>query len=118
MMKRYYVDMAVHCSLEKTRSELESIPFEPYTPVRRQVLNIPRVMSRARKKAGFELVPMEAVRLRRRILKPFVGERDQTLEIERSADVSGLKGSEFSGELREYRRTEQDHRPIRRGIQR
>ena len=80
------------------------------------MLNILRAMNRKRRAAGLGPVPIEALRLRRRILKPFVGERDDTLEIERCVDTSGLKESDFSEGLREYRRADQGGRSSRRGI--
>lgn len=51
------------------------IPFEPYAPVRRQLLNILRAVNRVRQAAGFESVPVSALRLRRRVVRPF-GEKD------------------------------------------
>jgi hypothetical protein len=39
--------------------------------VRRQFLNMLRAVNRARKQAGFELVPIAALRLRRRVVRPF-----------------------------------------------
>lgn len=45
--------------------------FEPYAPVVRQLFGILRAVNKVRKVAGLEQVPMEAVRTRRRVLKPF-----------------------------------------------
>ena len=45
-------------------------------PVRRQLLNIIRVVNRAKLKAGYEPVPIEYLRLKRRVLKPFEEERE------------------------------------------
>jgi hypothetical protein len=118
LIKSYFLEVCVHQSVQQTRKELQMMPFEPYAPVRRQMLNILRAINRSRRTAGLGPVPVEAVRLRRRILKPFVGERDDTLEIERCADTSGLKESDFSEGLREYRKTGQNVRCLGRGIQR
>jgi len=70
-LKAYFLDLATHRSAEKVSAEFQRIPFEPYAPVRRQFLNILRAVNRERKKAGFEPVLVEALRLRRRILRPF-----------------------------------------------
>ena len=118
MIKGYFLDVCVHRSVEQIRKELQMMPFEPYAPVRRQMLNILRAMNRKRRTAGLGPVPIEALRLRRRILKPFVGERDHGLDIERCIDTSGLKESDFSEGLREYRKTGRNGRPVDRGIPR
>jgi hypothetical protein len=118
VIKGYFVDVCLHRSVEQIRKELQMMPFEPYAPVRCQMLNILRAINRKRRTAGLGPVPIEALRLRRRILKPFVGERDHTLEIERCVDTSGLRESDFSEGLRDYRRADQDGRCLRRDIPR
>lgn len=118
VIKGYFLDVCVHRSVEQIRRELQMMPFEPYAPVRRQVLNILRAVNRRRRTAGLGPLPIEALRLRRRILKPFVGERVHTLEIEKCVDTSDLKESDFSEELREYRKTARNERPVVRGIPR
>lgn len=70
-LKAYLVGLAAHRSVEKLAGEFQRLPFEPYAPVRRQLLNILRAVNRARHAAGFEAVPVSAVRLRRRIVRPF-----------------------------------------------
>jgi hypothetical protein len=71
-LKRYCVDLATRRSVESLADEFARVPFEPYAPVRRQLLNILRAVNRSRKQAGFESVPVSALRLRRRITRPFV----------------------------------------------
>ncbi len=44
---------------------LARVPFEPYAPVRRQLLNLLRAVNRARGKAGMEAVPVGTLRLSR-----------------------------------------------------
>ncbi len=70
-MKAYFVDIATHRSVESLAFELYKVPFEPYAPVRQQMLNILRLVNRARKEAGYELIPPTVLRYRRRIVKPF-----------------------------------------------
>lgn len=70
-LKSYLVGLAVRRSVESLVAEFQGIPFEPYAPVRRQLLNILRAVNRARKEAGFEPMPTSALRLRRRIVRPF-----------------------------------------------
>lgn len=70
-LKSYLVGLAVHRSVENLVGEFQRIRFEPYAPVRRQLLNILRAVNRVRGEAGFELVPVSALRLRRRVVRPF-----------------------------------------------
>ena len=55
------------------------MPFEPYAPIRRPLLNILQAVNRARETVGYERVPVSAVRLRRRRVRPF-GEGDRAGE--------------------------------------
>jgi hypothetical protein len=71
MLKAYFVDLAVRRSAKHLGAELCGVGFEPYAPVRRQLLNVVRAVNGARKAAGFEPVPYTALRLRRRVMKPF-----------------------------------------------
>ena len=70
-LKAYCLDMATCHSASYMCRQLEKIPFEPYAPVRRQVLNILRAVNKARKAAGYESVPMSAIRIRRQSVKVF-----------------------------------------------
>lgn len=70
-LKAHLVEIALHRSVEKLCGEFRAIPFEPYAPVRRQMLNILRAVNRERKAAGYELVPMRALRLSRKGVKVF-----------------------------------------------
>jgi len=80
-LKSYCVDMATCRSLSQIRLEFLKLPFEPYAPVRRQLLNIVRAVNRARLKAGFEPVPMEYLRLKRHVVKAF----DEEILIQKTA---------------------------------
>ncbi len=70
-LKTFYLDLATHSSLEPMLRELARIPYEPYAAVRRQLLNVLRAVNRARKTAGYEPVPLSAIRLSRRVVKVF-----------------------------------------------
>jgi hypothetical protein len=78
-LKSFYLDLATRSSLELMLRELRRIPFEPYAAVRRQLFNVLRAVNRARKQAGFELVPTTALRLRRRVVKAFAPGEDDAL---------------------------------------
>lgn len=70
-LKAYFLERASHRTAASLGDELRSLPFEPYAPVRRQLFIILRGMNRARRAAGYQPVPWTALRLRRRIVRPF-----------------------------------------------
>ena len=72
-LKAWLLDMATHRSVERLAMVFYRLPFEPYAPVRRQMLNLLRAVNRVRRKAGFQPVPVEVLPLRRRIVRPFGG---------------------------------------------
>jgi hypothetical protein len=71
MLKAYLVGLATSRSAEHLAGEFRRIAFEPYAPVRRQLLNIFRAVNRRRREAGFETLPHSILRLRRRVSQPF-----------------------------------------------
>ena len=71
-LKAYMVDLAPRRSVEHMVEEFGLIEFEPYAPIRRQLLNLLRAVNRARKQAGLEPVPNTCLRLKRRVYRPFV----------------------------------------------
>ncbi len=70
-LKAYFLDRATHRTAAALADELRYLPFEPYAPVRRQLFIILRAVNRSRRAAGFQAVPWAALRLRRRIVRPF-----------------------------------------------
>jgi len=62
---------ACHRRKEALESYIWELPFEPYAPVRRQVLNVWRAANRRRQEAGFEKLNVKCVRTKRKIVKPF-----------------------------------------------
>jgi len=70
-LKAYFTELTVHRRADALASELSALPFEPYAPVRRQLRAVLRLVNRSRRAAGFAPVPFEALRFRRRIVKPF-----------------------------------------------
>lgn len=69
--KAYLTDLAVSRSRESLEAEFRRLRFEPYAPVRRQLLVFLRAVNRARGGAGFEPVPKSCLRLKRHIYRPF-----------------------------------------------
>ncbi len=70
-LKAWFLDMATHRSVDHLALAFYQIPFEPYAPVRRQLLNLWRAVNRTRRQAGFKPVPVEVLPLKRRIVRPF-----------------------------------------------
>lgn len=70
-LKAYFSDRATRDSAEHLAAQLYSLPFEPYAPVRQQVLKLLAIVNKRRKTAGLPAVPLSAIRLRRRIVRPF-----------------------------------------------
>jgi hypothetical protein len=70
-LKAYFLDIAVHRTADALAGELYYLPFEPYAPVRQQLLNLLRYINQRRVAASLEPVSIRAIRLRRRIVKPF-----------------------------------------------
>jgi len=62
--KDYFESVACHRSFEGLCRELGGLRFEPFAPIRRQLLNILRAVNRARLGRGFAPVPHTALRLR------------------------------------------------------
>lgn len=70
-LKARFLELAVHRQVEHLALRFYQIPYEPYAPIRRQLLNTLRAVNQLRQRAGFSPVPIETVPLRRRIVRPF-----------------------------------------------
>lgn len=70
--RAYFLDLALRRSVDSLANEFRRVPFEPYAPIRRQLLNILRAMNKRRLQGRLEAVPATVLRLRRRIVRPFL----------------------------------------------
>lgn len=70
-LKAYFLELACRRPVEALASELARVRFQPFAPVRVQLLNVWRAVNRARRTAGLEPVSVECVPWKRRILTPF-----------------------------------------------
>jgi hypothetical protein len=70
-LKGYFLELATNRPAEVLGRELHNLPFEPYAPVRQQLLNILRLVNKTRQSAGRERVPSDVLRFHRRIVRPF-----------------------------------------------
>lgn len=65
------LDLATHRTAEKLRWAFWNQPFEPYAPIRRQLLRVLRAVNAKRAAMGYEKLPSDCIRYRRNIVKPF-----------------------------------------------
>jgi hypothetical protein len=70
-LKAYLIDIAPHRSAAELAVELYHLPFEPYAPVRQQLLNLIRYVNRGRAAANLEPISFDVLRYRRQIVRPF-----------------------------------------------
>lgn len=70
-LKVYLTDLAVRRSAEHMAEEFRMLHFEPYAPVRRQLMHLHRAVNRARTQAHRDPVSTGCLRLRRRVCSPF-----------------------------------------------
>lgn len=70
-LKAHLVGLALRRSGAQLEREFLRMPFEPYAPIRRQVVTIWKAVNEQRRIAGLEFLSKDCLRLRRRIFKPF-----------------------------------------------
>ena len=70
-LKAFFLERACHRSAENLAADFARVPYARYAPVRRQLLKLLRLVNEARARNGFAAVPHTALRLRRRIHRPF-----------------------------------------------
>lgn len=73
-LRAYFLELACVRTVENLRFELSTIPFEPYSGVKRQFWKIIREMNGARRSQGLELLPMSAARMTRKVVSTFEDE--------------------------------------------
>lgn len=67
----YFLENSVHWSAERLAKELKSLPFEPYSPVRKQLFQLWKAVNEKRHLACFTSLPFSCLRQKRRIYRPF-----------------------------------------------
>ena len=70
-LKAYFTDIALRRTAEQLGSELYNLPYEPYAPIRQQLLNILRLINAKREAGGMDPVSPKVLRYRRKIVRPF-----------------------------------------------
>jgi hypothetical protein len=69
----YFRSTACHRRADALADELSRLPYEPYAPVRKQLLKLLRLVNSTRQAAGYSKIAPTCLRLRRTIVKGFVG---------------------------------------------
>jgi hypothetical protein len=86
-IKAHLLELAAQRTVDQLALAFSSLPSDPYAPIRRQMLNLLRAVNRARKAAGWALLPKEVLPLRRRVVKPFA---ERAIEVESTEAVELL----------------------------
>ena len=73
-LRAFLLEQAVRRSEGELALAFAKLPFEPYAPVRRQFLAMLRAVNEVRSRVGLERLDVAVLRLRRRIVRPFVEE--------------------------------------------
>ncbi len=88
-LKAWLLERATRAAMPELCRAFRGAPFEPYAPVRRQLLCLWRAVNVKRKAAGQERVPVECIRLRRRIVRPFGEECVSSVLLPAHDELSG-----------------------------
>lgn len=71
LLEAELLDLATHRSADKLKWMFWNQPYEPYAPVRRQLLRLLKAVNAKRDAMGFERLPYGCIRYRRQIVMPF-----------------------------------------------
>lgn len=67
----YYLSIACHRRVDALADALFSLPYEPYAPVRKQLLKLLRLINAKRQAAGYSKIPTSCLRFKREIVRSF-----------------------------------------------
>lgn len=67
----YFLSIACHRRVEALAEELYALPYEPYAPVRKQLLKLLRLINGKRQAAGYAKMPPTCLRFKRMIVRSF-----------------------------------------------
>lgn len=76
-LKAYFLDLAPRRSAESLRAEFSRLNFEPWAPIRRQLLALLRGVNRARREAGLPPVEGRCFRFTRRPISAFTSREEE-----------------------------------------
>lgn len=90
---RYFERIALSYTSEGLGDLIRSLPYEPFAPVRRQLLTLLRRVNRVRTRSGLDTVPVSILRLKRRHVLVFerpageLGQREHSPTSPTAAEV-------------------------------
>lgn len=70
-LEAWFSELALRQSASRLSYEFYRFPYEPYAPIRRQMLRLLRTVNEIRKRNGRPVLPHAVLPLRRRIVRPF-----------------------------------------------
>jgi hypothetical protein len=70
-IREHFAKLGLKSTVEELWRQLNSLPFEPYAPVRQQMLTLRRMVNKVRTVAGLEPIPSLASSRRRTAIRPF-----------------------------------------------
>ena len=70
-LKARFESLAVHRNADTLLSEFQQLPFARYAPIRRQLLNLARLVNDRRKPHGYDPIPYTRIGLRRTPVKVY-----------------------------------------------
>ena len=70
-LRAWFLKRALTLDLVRLERAFRSIRFEPYAPVRSQLIALLGKVNKTRRRAGLAEVPLSALRLKRKIFRPF-----------------------------------------------
>jgi hypothetical protein len=75
-LKAEFVELARKRSPDWIAAKFFNIEFEPYAPIRKQLLKLLFYVNQTRKRSGLSKISSGVIRYRRRIVKPFEFEQE------------------------------------------
>lgn len=70
-LKSHFLEISCRRSVDGIAREFAGLHFQPFSPIRAQLLSVWRSVNRPRQTAGLETIPIDAVPWKRRIVQPF-----------------------------------------------
>ena len=70
-LKAHFLEVATKWSVASLEAEFQNLSYEPYAPVRRQMLALLRAVNRERETKGWAIIPASVLRLKRNVVRPF-----------------------------------------------
>jgi hypothetical protein len=71
LLQAELLGMATHRSVDTLRMNFYNVPFTPYAPIRAQLTTLLRQVNKARQHVGYDPVPDDCIRFRRKMTSPY-----------------------------------------------